>query len=377
MKKLFILSLMVNLSSLHAQIKIILKSVPETTPVNAVLYMASSLNQWNPKDENFIFHKNENGNPEITIQNQDKPIEFKVTQGSWDLSEADEKGNATENHKISASTTPQVIELVIKNWTSVQQKQHTAASNVIVLDEKFNIPQLNTSRRVWVYLPPDYKSSGKKYPVIYMHDGQNLFDDATSFSGEWGIDETLNQLWNEHQFSAIVVGVDNGGDKRLDEYSPWKNEHYQKGGEGDLYLDFLATTLKPYIDKHYRSLPQPKNTALIGSSMGGLISFYGGLKYPDIFGRIGVFSPAFWFVSDDLQTFITAHHKNLKQSKFYFLAGKQEDDTMVPQMENMEKLLFQSVPRNHVFSKIDEEGTHSEHFWKGEFANAVLWLYAK
>src|SRR5690606_33431334 len=132
-------------------------------------------------------------------------------------------------------------------------------------------------------LPPDYETSTKKYPVLYMQDGQNLFDNKTAYSGEWQIDETLNKLFSEGDYGAIVIGIDNGGEKRIDEYTPWNNPKYG-GGEGDLYMQFIAETLKPYVDSHYRTRPEKEYNALIGSSLGALISNYGGVKYRETFG---------------------------------------------------------------------------------------------
>ena len=102
------------------------------------------------------------------------------------------------------------------NFLSAQERKHTATENVSIISEKFEIPQLNTTRRVWIYLPKDYATSGKKYPVMYLQDGQNLFDDATSYAGEWGIDETLNQIFDKSHQSVIVVGIDNVAEKRMD-----------------------------------------------------------------------------------------------------------------------------------------------------------------
>src|SRR5690606_36165183 len=143
-------------------------------------------------------------------------------------------------------------------------------------------------------LPPDYETSAKYYPVLYMHDGQNLFDVRTSFSGEWKVDEHLDSLFLLGDPGCIVVGIDNGGTNRINEYSPWVNPQYG-GGQGDQYIEFLIETLKPYIDQNYRTLPDAEHTGIMGSSMGGLISYYGGLTNQNVFGRIGAFSSSFWF----------------------------------------------------------------------------------
>jgi len=149
-----------------------------------------------------------------------------------------------------------------------EQKVSTKSENVSILEKEFVIDGLNDiSHKVWLYLPPNYDSSEEKYPVIYMHDAQNLFDDATSFVGEWDVDGTLNALYEKTGKGFIVVGVENGGEKRIEEYTPYKNEKYG-GGKGAIYIDFLANELKPYIDKNYRTETNSENTAIIGSSLG-------------------------------------------------------------------------------------------------------------
>jgi predicted alpha/beta superfamily hydrolase len=208
-----------------------------------------------------------------------------------------------------------------------------------------------------------------------MQDGQNLFDEFTSFSGEWNVDETMNEIFSENKQSAIIIGIDNGGETRLAEYSPWNNEKYKINGEGDLYLEFLTKTLKPYIDRTYRTQKQASKTIIMGSSMGGLISLYASVKYPTIFGKAGIFSPAFWFVSKDMKDYLNRNQNDLKNSKFYFVAGKNEDETMVPEIETVnESLLKKAVPEKNIVVKLDEDGTHSENYWKRELKQALLWL---
>jgi len=121
---------------------------------------------------------------------------------------------------------------------------------------------LKRTRAIRVYLPPDYATSGKRYPVIFMHDGQNLFDVLTSYSGEWGVDEALDSLNAKFGLSCIVVGIDNGGDFRIEELTPWRNAEMNLGGKGDLYAQFVVETLKPAIDSAFRTIPEPKSTLL-------------------------------------------------------------------------------------------------------------------
>ncbi len=254
------------------------------------------------------------------------------------------------------------------------EKKSTAALNVSLLKKEFIIPNLNEiSHKVWIYLPPNYHNSSKKYPVIYMHDAQNLFDAATSYAGEWEVDETLNKLYKKTGKGFIVVGIENGGEERLNEYTPWENEKYG-GGKGVIYVDFIVKTLKPYIDDHYRTKKQQKNTGLIGSSLGGLISYYGGLAYPKTFGKIGALSTSFWF-SEKVENF-TQEKGNLKNVKLFLLVGGKEGDDMDKDTQNMEKLLLKTgfKPKN-LNTKINPEGKHNEAFWSSEFSAIVSWLY--
>ncbi|MCC9063820.1 alpha/beta hydrolase [Flavobacterium piscisymbiosum] len=256
------------------------------------------------------------------------------------------------------------IMLWITSVTSAQES--TASKNVSTFT--IEAPQLKTTKKIWIYLPKDYSATAKKYSVIYMHDAQNLFDSKTAYSGEWNVDEKLDSL----KAQVIVVGIEHGNEKRIDELTPFKNEKYG-GGNADNYLDFIVKTLKPHIDKNYRTKPKAKNTIIIGSSLGGLVSYYAILKYPETFGKAGVFSPSFWF-SNDIYT-LTEKAPKIK-TKIYFLCGDKESDDMVKDMTKMERLL--DTKRCYCLhltkSKIVKGGEHNEKLWRDGFVKAVLWL---
>ena len=259
-------------------------------------------------------------------------------------------------------------------FTMAQERKHTATENVKIISEKFEIPQLKTTRRIWIYLPKDYEISHKKYEVMYLQDAQNLFDDATSYAGEWQVDETLNKIFEKTGKSLIVVGIDNGGEKRIEELSPYKNAKYG-GGNGDNYVKFIVETLKPFIDKNYRTKPQRKFTTIGGSSLGSLISVYAAVKYPETFGKVLAFSSAFWFNAKELNEFISSSKVNLKQQKYYFIQGKHEDENMEEQTNRViENLKSKNVKPKNIFLKIDEEGKHNVMYWRREFEGAVFWL---
>jgi len=246
-------------------------------------------------------------------------------------------------------------------------QESTASKNVTTFT--IEAPQLHTSKKIWIYLPENYsKETQKRYSVIYMHDAQNLFDAKTSYSGEWNVDEKLDSL----KAPVIVVGIEHGNEKRIDELTPFKNEKYG-GGNADNYLEFIVKTLKPNIDKKYRTKTKPKNTILFGSSLGGLVSYYIALKYPEVFGKAGVFSPSFWF-SNDIYTF-TEKQSKIK-TKIYFLCGDKESDDMVNDLTKMKRLL--DTKRCYCLHldkiKIVKDGEHNEKLWRDNFAQALLWL---
>ncbi|WP_299064383.1 alpha/beta hydrolase-fold protein [uncultured Polaribacter sp.] len=262
-----------------------------------------------------------------------------------------------------------------KEASNIEIKNQTETKGTVsILEKEFVIKNLNNvSHKVWLYLPPNYTTSKEKYPVIYMQDAQNLFDAKTSFAGEWGIDETLNKLYNKTKKGFIVVGVENGGEKRIEEYTPWSNTKYG-GGKGDVYSDFLVNTLKPYIDNNYKTKSSAENTAIIGSSLGGLISFYTGLKHPKVFGKIGALSTSFWF-SSKVNSFADKH-ANLKNTKLYLLVGDKEGASMVPDTENMaERLVDNGFEAKNIKTKVAANGTHTESFWKSEFLETITYLF--
>jgi predicted alpha/beta superfamily hydrolase len=230
------------------------------------------------------------------------------------------------------------------------------------------ISELRIQRRIWVYLPDSYAIDSKRYPVLYMQDGQNLFDVKESFSGEWQIDEYLDTIKD----AGIVVGIDNGGPSRLNEYNP--NDHPDYGiGHGKAYLEILVHILKPYIDKNFRTLPDAATTAIAGSSMGGLISFYAGLYHPDVFGNVGVLSPSFWMVPDLQHQIAATLGKQHKGQRYYFYGGGREGENMVELVQDAAATMKRKG-KCDVTLLVREKGVHSEESWRRVFPDFYHWL---
>lgn len=270
--------------------------------------------------------------------------------------------------------------LVVTFWISLlftacsePPKTSTATENVQVLPYQFLIPELDRQRTVRLYLPPSYYHSEKRYPVIYMHDGQNLFDEITAYAGEWGVDESLNQLAEQQGFEVIVVGIDNGGDFRMNELSPWENKRFGEA-QGKQYMDFIVEVVKPYIDTNFRSHADRLHTAIMGSSMGGLISHYAVHAYPEVFSKAGIFSPSYWY-SQEVFSF-TQFKKAQLDARLYVMYGDKEGNGMIADTDKMQRQLNQQGhPRQNTLFKRVPEGEHNEQLWRTEFAEAIQWLF--
>ncbi|GAB3728506.1 alpha/beta hydrolase-fold protein [Hymenobacter agri] len=366
-----------------AQVVLKIGHVPAGTPAADTLFVAGSFNGWNPHSTRFALHKNADGSYQISLPLSAAPAEYKFTRGSWATAEVDAKGQPVANRKADFSIARELSHEVLawENQSGPTPKRSTASAQVHVLARDFAMPQLGRTRRVLVYLPADYAAQPKRhYPVLYLHDGQNVFDEATSFSGEWGIDETLDRLRQAGQDAtgSIVVAVDNGGEFRTDEYIPWPSAALKgqshPGGQGAAYVDFLAQTLKPYVDAHYRTRPDAAHTGIAGSSLGGLISVYAALKNPRVFGEVGAFSPAFWVCNDSLKAYAKAHPA-ARTARFYFVCGPKESETMLPLMTQWrDELRAEGVPAANLSFHAPSTGEHKEWFWRREFPAAYRFL---
>lgn len=361
-----------SLNLISGQLTINITSVPASTPPADTLYIAGSFNNWNPGHASYRLTNQGNGTYNITLIPPVGIIEYKFTRGSWATVEANAAGGFIPNRTYNYTGGTQSIDVSVAGW-EVAGNPHTATSNVEIIDEEFFMPQLDRTRRIWIYLPPDYESTSDKYPVIYMHDGQNLFDAYYSFAGEWKIDESMNMLFDQGDSGAIIIGIDNGGSQRINEYSPWFRPNYG-GGDGELYAQFLVNTLKPFIDSNYRTLTEREYTAIAGSSLGANISMYTGIEYQEVFSKVGIFSPAFWF-SDSIYSHV-ADKGIQEEMRIYFVAGDQESATILSDMMAMyDTLLAEGVPANEMQFVHHADGAHSEWYWAREYPDAYEWLF--
>lgn len=233
-------------------------------------------------------------------------------------------------------------------------------------------PELRNRRDILVYLPAAYEKTKRPFPVIYMQDGQNLFDPATSFAGEWGVDMALARAPRKGR-RAIIVGIPNAGIDRIREYSPFVDVH-SGGGLGDVYLDFIASTVKPLVDERFRTIPDAEATGIAGSSLGGLISLYAFFREPNRFGFAGVMSPAFWFADRAIFPFVEQAPR--LPGRIYLDVGGREGEGTLADARRMRDLLLAKGYRTgeDLLWVEDPTGMHNEASWGRRFRAALPFL---
>lgn len=251
------------------------------------------------------------------------------------------------------------------DYPAYVRRHHTVVGALKVLPDVWS-PQLDNQRDILVLLPPSYHSSDRRYPVIYMHDGQNLFDRGTGFAGqEWEVDETMQDLSAEG-IEAIVVGIPHMNAQRIQEYNPFPTF---RDGQGAQYLRFLTDTLKPMIDADFRTLPDRAHTGLIGSSMGGLISLYGFFHHADVFGFAGVMSPALWIAGGAIYDDVL--ELPFTPGKLYLDNGTRESSA-----RKMNALLIDKgyQPNRDLLYVVEPEAEHHEPAWARRLPDALRFL---
>ncbi|WP_143961731.1 alpha/beta hydrolase [Litoribacter populi] len=229
---------------------------------------------------------------------------------------------------------------------------------------------LGEMRDVWITIPSDYDSINS-YPVLYMHDGQNLAYDSLAFAGTWDLKNNLLQL-EEEGLKFIVVGIANGGEKRMAELSWFFNPDHSSG-KGRDYLNFIVEEVMPEIESTFHI--DKERIGIFGSSLGGLISIQAMVEFPEIFSMAGVFSPAFWFNPQTMDQYYLSQIK--PRSRIYMISGAKEVYGEINFPEDQKKVdstLNSHLTKSQYYSKIHEDGEHKEWYWAREFNDAIRFL---
>ncbi|MCE2942338.1 MAG: alpha/beta hydrolase [Gemmatimonadota bacterium] len=235
-------------------------------------------------------------------------------------------------------------------------------------------PGLGNRRDLHVYLPAGYAEGDQRYPVVYLHDGQNLFDPRLSFAGAWGAD-TAADATARLGWEAILVGVANGQAQRADEYSPF-NDPRIGGGRADRYLQFLLRTVKPLVDGEFRTKPGRDDTVIGGASLGGLVSLYAFFRHPEYFGRASVQSPALWFARAAIFEYVAA--APAFPGRIFLDCGRLEGEGTLRNARRMRDMLRDKgyVDGRTLRWVEDRTGRHHESAWGRRLKRALPFLLA-
>jgi len=364
------------------QLTLIVGDIPASTPRSVTVHVAGEFNGWTHQP----MLRNDEGNWEIRVPlgTAGDVWSYKFTQGNWDAEEGGYSGVGNDRTLVVPASA-EVIAHQIRYWETESNPASTIWGNVDIIPD-FNIPQLGRTGTIRVYTPSNYETSTGRYPVVYMQDGQNVFDRASAgFGVEWQVDETISRLSLEGRMPPVmVVAVDNGPERSCD-YSPFSNALGCEGRAGrlDLYLEFVVEVLKPWVDAEYRTLPAREHTAIIGSSRGGLVSVYGGIVHQEVFSKVGGVSPT--LNPDVLQGSVNAvltEEGRRASTRWWMDYGDAEvvlgynATTMIAAMDTTISTLRSVGFTDAEIQRVIVPGAvHNEAAWAQRFDELILWLF--
>jgi predicted alpha/beta superfamily hydrolase len=316
-------------------------------------------------------------------------VQYKVTRGSWQSVEKDQFGKDIPNREFVTTATdkgdPQTIKIIVQRWGAPKSVKSTITGTV-KLHEKVASQHLLRTRNVSVWLPIEYEASETSYPVLYLQDGQNLFDVSTAaFGVEWEVDESAMDLMKKQEIPPmIIVGIWNTVD-RMDEYTLTKDERLGHGGRGLDYIRFVAEELKPFIDRTYRTQVDRESTIIGGSSLGGLISMHACLEKPNVFGKCLAFSPTLGWDQEELLQSLHNGTKWPASVRLWFSMGTREGRDSETQnvnrtrAERLHQLLSPSNTTTSTPIQFQEfaEASHDEKSWAAQFPIALKSIMVK
>ncbi len=364
-------------------------SVPAGTPKDSAIYLSGNLpalGHW--RADGVKLKRHENGRFHTTVSlPEGSAAEYKVTRGSWATVEKNTEGAEIANRTLSVSV-PTTVEIEVARWATPSAasgaRTPTRTGN-IKFHHDFASRNLNNKRTLIVYLPPGYEDAARRFPVLYMHDGQNIFDASTCFAGaEWQADEHAQRLITAGRITPIIiVGIYNNAD-RSDEYTPNRDDRFGAGGKGPLYAKFVVDEVKPFIDRTYRTKPGREHTAIAGSSLGGLISLYICAQHPDTFSKCGIVSPALMWNDGRLVRDIEERASWIKRVRFWLDMGTAEGSDLdsfndgiarTRQLAAVFKDNGLTAERDYRYVEIPG-GHHNEKDWAARFDQLLLFFFA-
>ncbi len=358
--------------------------VPDSTPDGYTVYVAGNWNNWNPAHAAYALTETSPGMWEIVLPSfLAGELQFKFTLGDGDWYETNDRQESTPNRVVTIqANTPAEYNGTIDAWQywSWPFANSTVTAGVGLLSSTFEMPQLGRIRRVMTYTPPNYETSGRRYPVIYALDSQFLFDGT--IRSEWGeirMDEQMDSLFAAGDPGAIVVAVEADFAFRNNEYLPFFVPNLG-GGQAEQTLAFITDTLKPYVDANFRTLADREHTAFFGISNGGVFGTYAAMMRPDVFGRYLIFSASFC-LNQPMYEVITETAPSESFLRMAFVSGPEEfigpclaGSFSDGQLEAVSHLQAAGYDMSNIRSEVVSPSEHALWFWEGQFADLYLWL---
>ncbi|MBC7439100.1 MAG: alpha/beta hydrolase, partial [Flavobacterium sp.] len=303
------------------------------------VYISGNFNNWHTQDPNFEMEKIDEGIYHFKFcENFEYPKQmlYKFTKGDWSEVEIDKHGNRTENRFCNQNqgVKEEHVDKWRRNWLPFK---NNFLPKVELISEEFEMPQLNKKRKIWALLPHDYETSTEDYPVMYLQDAQNLFNENAKY-GNWEIDKKLAVMSEYKIGKIIIIAIEHAENDRIKEYNVGKT--MLGVGQGKKYIRFITDTLKPFIDKKYRTKSEREFTGIGGSSMGGLVSIFSGLMYPEVYGRLMIFSPSLWVVPK--MEFTGLDFSEPSDTKIYLYAGGDESTTMIRHVKKFQNNMIKN-----------------------------------
>jgi predicted alpha/beta superfamily hydrolase len=349
-------------------IKVIAKNLPKGT----VIYITGNDDQignWQPAVRKLDENKKGEWSKSFSFP-KNKKLEFKITRGGWDKEALNDDGTTPSNYSITVTNDTSIL-ITVNLWADqVEKKIEGQITGKVKYHYNFKGKGIKP-RDIIVWLPPGYETENKSYPVLYMHDGQNIVDPKTSsFRVDWQIDEAADTLIKKGFIEPIIiVGIYNTVDR---------NDEYNEGSLGEAYMNFIIDSLKPFIDRNYRTKPDKFNTANGGASLGGLIAFILMWEHSDVFAKALCFSPAFKIDNYDFTDNVKAYHGKKKRFKLYIYNGDNElDSSLQPGVDEIIKQLKgQGYVDGQDFELVKvKNAQHGERDWSKNIPKALIFLF--
>ena len=354
--------------------RVTFKVVPKALPEDSKIFIAGNhekLGQWNAGAIPLEKQEDASWSAMFAFPAGTK-LEFKITRGSWATEAVNADGSVPGNSTLNVQSN-ETVTVVVANWKDVLHKVEGQITGTVKYHRQMEGEGIKP-RDVIVWVPPSYeKATEKRYPVLYVHDGQNAFDPATSFLGaDWQIDEVSDRLIREGELQEIiVVGIWNTDDRR---------EEYSDTTKGRAYLRFIVEKLKPFIDREYRTRPEREHTGVMGSSMGGLISFLLVWNYPQAFSQAACLSPAFLFNDINAPREVESYDGPAKNIRIYMdNGGVGLEGQLQPGCDAMLRALQEKgfkLDENLVWFR-DPDAEHNERAWSKRVRRPLLFMFGK